>query len=758
MSAIKHPDYTQEIEKLEYILDYMRNYNEGITKIKEKIDKEVNYGLTHYNSDNAEQFNDLIINTTLQDNLNQKVKNLSKSLSKPYFARVDFIEDKSAILQKFYIGKMSLLREKDNEPLIIDWRSPVANLYYEGRLGAASYDCFDGTIDGEIKLKRQYNIEAAKIEEMYDVDITTNDDFLQASLGSSKDNRLKDIVSTIQAEQNKVIRADMWKPLVVQGAAGGGKTTIALHRIAYLLYNHEDLLSPKNFMIIAPNRFFLSYISDVLPDLGVENVLQNTFEDLAMNIIGSKFKIKPPHEKLAYFIEKQENSSEEMIKEVKKISRFKSSLHFSNIIRRYIYELELDFLPKEDFKINNVVLISYNQLQRAFMKDYAYLPIMKRVNEIKKSLINILKQKKGTVIDEVEKDFDWQIDKVRRDMEDSPERRKKIIKLADERDALMEKIRKDSKTLIREYIDKIKVKTPLEYYKDLLNGSEVNKEYFHKYISETFTDKVIHHTNSVIEDGLLEVEDLAPLMFLRYHILGIEDALSVRHILIDEAQDFSLFQIYVLKCIINSNSFTILGDLSQGIHSYRGIQNWSDLEKYIFRDGDYSFLTLEQSYRTTVEIMDAANEVIKELASEELPLAKPVIRHGDQVTVNEMGTLKEIVADIKLKIEETTKEGFKSLAIICKTLEECKEMKGYLNKLKVKTELITGTEKEFSGGIVLIPSYLVKGLEFDVVIVANASKEFYKKDELDIKLLYIAMTRPLHRLYIYSQGDKTELL
>jgi DNA helicase II / ATP-dependent DNA helicase PcrA len=757
MTALNHPDYKTEYEKLKYVLDYMKKYNDRVTSQKSRIDKEVDYGKRHYNSDNAEQFNELIINTTLQDNLNQKMKNLNKSLLKPYFARVDFKEEENKALQTLYIGKLSLLRE-DNEPIIIDWRAPVANLYYEGRIGKAAYDCPDGAVNGDIILKRQYNIENADLKEMYDIDITTNDDFLQASLGSSKDNRLKDIVSTIQAEQNRVIRADMWKPLIVQGAAGGGKTTIALHRIAYLLYNHENTLSPKNFMIIAPNRFFLSYISEVLPDLGVENVVQTTFEDLAQEVIGAKYKITSPHEKLALFIEVKDEVAEEAKILLRKISRFKSSLHFTNALRRYIHGIELDFLPKEDFKIDTTTLFSYNELQKLFLIDYSYLPIMKRVNEIKKNLVNTLKANKGAVLEDVEHNYDMQIQDARRAMKDCPERRQRIIELADKRDALIEKIKKESKTLIKDYIDKIKALSPMEYYRDFLSSSDKFKECCQKSIDEMFAEEVRIYTTDILDKGSLEIEDLAPLMFIKYHILGLDDKFSVRHVLIDEAQDFSLFQIYVLKRIINSSSFTILGDLSQGIHSYRGIQNWRDIEKYIFNDGSFSFLTLEQSYRTTVEIMDAANKVIKALGDDTLPLAKPVIRHGEPVTVSEMKSLDELADRISVNIRESLKDGFKSLAVICKTIQECTELKAKFDVLRIKTHLITGTEKNYSGGIVVIPSYLVKGLEFDVVIVANASREIYKKQELDIKLLYVAMTRPLHRLHIYSLGNKTELL
>lgn len=757
MSALNHPEYKEEIEKLKYVWSYLKNYNNQIIGEKEKIDKDVEYSITHYNSDNAEQFNELIINTTLQDNLSQKLKNVDKSLSTPYFARVDFKEENSAKPERIYIGKMSLMRSEDREMLITDWRAPIATLYYEGRIGEASYKSPVGDVNCTINLKRQYEIKNAELREIYDIDITTNDDFLQASLGSSKDKRLKDIVSTIQAEQNRVIRADMWKPLIVQGAAGGGKTTIALHRIAYLLYNHENTLSPKNFMIIAPNRFFLSYISEVLPDLGVENVVQTTFEDLALDIIGSKLKIKPSYEKLSYLVENintDTNSKETM----KKISRFKSSLHYMNIIKNYVRQIEYDILPKEDFKIDSFVLISYKELRNLFLKEYNYLPLQKRIIELRKNLVNTLKQRKNPILEEVELKYDREINEVRESMKDCPERRQKIIELADKRDKLLEKIKKESKTLIREYLDKIKFSSPYDYYKSLIKSGEDFQKCSRGILKPDSAETVRVHTESVLDSGYEEIEDLAPLMYIRYFINGLEDKFTVRHILIDEAQDFSLFQLYVLKQIIKSSSFTILGDLFQGVHSYRGIREWQEVEKLIFPEDSPSLLTLEQSYRTTVEIMDAANLVIKNLNNFSIPLAKPVIRHGDPVEITEKENVNELLLEIAEKIKDIQNQGFRSAAIICKTLEECKLFKAELNKLKVKCNLITGSEKEYSGGVVVIPSYHVKGLEFDAVIVANASKEAYTKTELDTKLLYIAMTRPLHILYVYSLGEKSELL
>ena len=238
----------------------------------------------------------------LQKKTYTKIQSLKKALLVPYFARIDFKEDNQDNTQKIYIGKTNIFDENYNV-IVADWRAPISSVYYDGELGKTKYNCPEGTIEGDLKLKRQYIIENANLIDYNDIDITTSDELLQACLKENSDSRLKNIVATIQKEQNKIIRSNMFKPLIVQGVAGSGKTTVAIHRIAYLIYTYEKQFRPEEFLIIAPNRFFLDYIKNSLPDLGVENVRQETFEEFAMKIIKEKFKIEEQNTNLIRLVE-----------------------------------------------------------------------------------------------------------------------------------------------------------------------------------------------------------------------------------------------------------------------------------------------------------------------------------------------------------------------------------------------------------------------------------------------------------------------
>lgn len=759
MSVEKHSSYKEELERCNYTLDYVEKTLESTMEKKKNLDNNIDRAKKQLTSDNSQSYIDLMINTSIRDTLALKLRNLITARSKPYFARVDFTEEYSRKTEKLYIGKMSLMRDEDQEIIIVDWRAPIANLYYEGRLGEASYCCPDGNIKGELTLKRQFSINDGILQQIFDIDITTNDEFLQSYLGASADSRLKEIVSTIQVEQNKIIRSDMWRPLIVQGAAGSGKTTIALHRIAYLIYTFEKSFEPENFMIIATNRLFLNYISEVLPELGVEKVKQTTFEDFAMELIGKRFKIKDAFEKLTMFVNHNETLEESSKNNcIKRCSEIKASILFKEIIDDYVKHIEEQFIPGEDFKIAGSVVFKYEEINDLFLKQYKNWPVVRRIDEIKKYLSNRLKVKKNAIIESIDEACDKRIMSIKNSMPDTEERRKLVVEAIEKRDAMTGKIESLSKKAVNEYIKKISKFSPYQYYFDFINDENLFNNILNGRISKVEADFLRESTLNVLNSGYLEIEDVAPIIYLKYSIYGMEEKLTVKHIVIDEGQDFSVFQLYVLKRIVKDSSFTILGDLCQSIHSYRGIKRWEDVIDSVFDDRKCEFLTLEKSYRTTVEIMEAANKVISKIKDRNMVLGRPVIRHGEKVNLIKKDNMKDILESVIIDIKRFEREGFKSIAIVCKTIDACRNILLKLKKDLEKIDIISGKEDEYKSGLVVVPSYLTKGLEFDIVMIINQGEDVYREDELDIKLLYVSMTRALHKLYIYYYGQISPLL
>ncbi len=748
MSFKNHYSYPEEHAHLTETLDLVDKTLQESRQSKSKIDKEIDRLSKSGSSDSSLDYVDLSVGKLLQGAVALKLKNLFEAEKKPYFARIDFMEDGARDLEKLYIGKMCLIREEDMKPVIIDWRAPVASLYYEERLGSAHYLCPKGDVHGELKIKRQFSIENGELLNIFDIDITTNDEFLQGYLGANADNRLKDIVSTIQAEQNQIIRADMWTPLIVQGAAGSGKTTIALHRIAYLVYTHDKSFNPESFMIIAPNTLFLNYISEILPELGVDRVRQTTFENFGMDLIGKRFKFRDPNEKLMFLAMGKDKEQAEKLKEA---SSLKCSMRYKELLDSFLDAVEASMLPQKDFSIINETVMTYEELQSLFIQEYKRLPVKNRLEELRKHMTYRVSKKKTVFAARLEKDCADEVLALKETMEESPERQAIIADAFTRRDFRLKALDREGKKAITEYLAGILKKAPFEHYKDFI-----------LYLRDTATSDIEAYaaqwSQQVMKSGRIETEDLAPIIYIKYRIHGIDEKIPVRHIVIDEAQDFSAFQIFVIKRIIKDSSFTILGDLCQGIHSYRSLKSWEELIEGVFTDRRSMLLTLEQSYRTTVEIMDAANKVAKKMAIPGVPLAKPVFRHGEEVRLIKDRSMKEREESVANRIEELLGKGMNLIAVIGKTAEEC-ELIHYSLRRRIKDiTLITGAEGEYNGGVMVVPAHLAKGLEFDAVILSDASSEKYSLSEMDAKLLYVAMTRAMHIMDIHYFDELSPLL
>lgn len=738
----KHLAYT--IKYMEYILEetlkslgkYKGNIQEALSELDD-LDSSLNYTTA-------------LSNTRFLEMATKEAETLQHVMEKPYFARIDFQKKGQSVKETYYLGKTSLYEKNTQEPIIVDWRSPIANVYYDGRLGELSYESYEGEIEGYLSLKRQFKIENGKLIDYVDVDMMAADELLLEALSGKADQRLTEIITTIQAEQNRVIRSDLTKPIIVQGAAGSGKTTIALHRLSYFIYRYKERFNPEQLMILAPNQMFIGYIADVLPELGVEKIRQTTFIDFVKQCIGKKIKVRKPEQKLIGLI----NNKYENENMIKWLAHFKGTLRYKKIIDRFLKCILKQLTPKEDFYLEKFRLISSKRLKYLFLKDYDYLSYYKRLEKIENILRTEIRQKKKLIINQLEKRYDEYLDYALKIKNDAI-RKEKVVGAMDAKEERLKNIQHLAKSAVKTYMEKIPKTTLLKYYQQLFEDEEKFKIYAKDLLTDEQISFMLTYQKQLFLKNTVELEDLAALLYLQHKIFGIKKELKVKNVVIDEAQDYSYFQLYALKAALDTDMFTIVGDLAQGIYSYRGIRSWENLQKMIFPEANY--VQLQKSYRTTMEIMNMANAILQ-LMKMKIPTVEPVVRHGRKPTFVQFQNTKDFVTRIELTLKQVHEDQYHSVALIGKSETECKEIFKLLNRnIAHPVQLLKENEEMQPGHLIIVPAYLSKGLESDAVILA-ALKQSYTLDELDLKLLYVAMTRPMHQLYILSKEKNAFLL
>ncbi|MFC3039854.1 RNA polymerase recycling motor HelD [Virgibacillus xinjiangensis] len=741
MSSPKdHPDYKNEKNRLEYTKDYIQSILEVASTTqggyKENI-KDAFVNLDHL--DSSLSYINILTNARLLELIQGDIRNLSNIKHKPYFGRVDFDRDGAHQTETYYIGKVSLYRRDNQEPVIVDWRSPIANIYYDGRLGEVSYDSEEGEQRGQLALKRQYLIEHGELEEIRDIDVTTRDELLQRSLSETSDKRLNDIVATIQEEQNNVIRADLQKPMIVQGVAGSGKTTIALHRLSYFIYIYSGKVAPEEMMILAPNKMFINFIAESLPELGVEKIRQTTFSDYVFACLGKRLKLTDANEKLKALISPETEGKED----IKWVSQLKGSIRFENILKRYLKDIRNNYVPEDDVFISRFRLYPSKRLRQLFIKDYQYLPFEKRKEKIQELLKSNFQQRKKKILQQIEESFEERYDQINSRYK-GEERREKMVRLLDNKEKRTAEVKGVTKKMVADYMKKFPKKHGIDYYKELLT----DRKLLEKYAGDDFSAQEIEKLtiqSAGLKQNVFDLEDLAPILYLHTYIKGIPKELKMKYVVIDEGQDYNLLQIRALRRATGTNLFTILGDLSQGIHAYRGTEDWASFISHALPNANY--LTLQKSYRTTVEIMDLANALLGKLGKD-LPAAEPVVRHGEKPSIILVDTKKQLLEELAEKIHQEQEKGFRSIAVIGKTEKECKWIYQQLKK-QMDVQLLKDTD-ELEHSLVIVPSYLAKGLEFDAVIITSFD-ETYSDHELDLKLLYVTITRGMHSLSLIGR-------
>ena len=602
----------------------------------------------------------------------QKTK-IESLINTPYFARIDFRYDDEDEIEKIYIGRNAFI-DKFGNMLIYDWRAPVSSMYYDFELGNASYDAPLGKVEGEITLKRQFKITKSKMDYVLESALSIGDEVLQRELSNTSDQRMKNIVATIQKEQNRIIRNEKTDTLIIQGVAGSGKTSIALHRVAYFLYKYREYLSAENVVVISPNKVFADYISNVLPELGEEPIIQLDLEDIAREQLDKQMDFEKYSEQVSELLDTPDENKTERI-------RFKSSLEFVSLINNYISYIDSNYFNATDYTYNDICI------DKEFIKNryeaYKKRATFSRVDKIADDIIEKIK-----------------IEKISEKIPGKGEIRKKLLSM-------------------------FKYNNTLDLYKD-----------FFKYINK---EELFNFNNNKLENC-----DVFPYIYLKIFVEGIEGIDTIKHVVIDEMQDYTPVQYMVIKSLYKCKK-TILGDFGQCVNPYNA--NSLSLLSDIFENSEV--VKLNKSYRSTYEIIKFSEQILKQDI-------EPIERHGELPNIIKCSTLEEELKQIENTIDNFNKFDYSTMGIICKTKSQAKQI---YDKLKDKYEvnLLDIDSLEFKEGIIISTIHMSKGLEFDEIVIPMVDVNNYESD-YDRNLLYIACTRAMHKLTLTYHNEITDIL
>lgn len=679
-----------------------------------------------------------------------KMKRLKQS---PYFARIDFAEEGEPA-EAIYLGIASLLEDGDEQFLVYDWRAPISNLYYDSVPGPASYMTPSGVIEGTMSLKRQFVIHGRAIKVMFDTGVTIGDELLQQVLSRTSDAQMKSIVATIQREQNRIIRNDRSRMLIVQGAAGSGKTSAALQRVAYLLYKHRDTLQADQMILFSPNPMFNSYVSTVLPELGEENMQQTTFQEYLEHRLGHEFQLEDPFVQIEYVL--SGDKDHEYASRVSGI-RYKSSASYLDVIRRYKILLEQKEMRFRPLRFQGKVVVSAEGILEKF---YAFDPAITLANRCELLKEWLLKELSAFAKNELNEP--WVEEQIQLLDTDEYQKAYQRMKRKNKRNGESFNDYEDEKTILAKMVVSTRLK-PLRRWVKQLRFVDITKLYtqiFQKpeLFQELSTGEWPEDWHQICEQTLLKVragelfyEDATPFLYLKELIMGFRSNTSIRHVIIDEAQDYSPFQLHFLKRLFPRARMTALGDLNQAIYAHASVLQQSATLSELYGEEESELITLVQSYRSTKEIVEFTRAMVP--GGDRIV---PFNRDGDKPKVQIVHDEQELHEEITKQILSLKAEGYENIAVICKTAAESLNAYEALSSV-IPMKLIKKTTLSFERGVHIIPAYLAKGVEFDAVLIYDGSNTTYTHDA-ERKLFYTACTRAMHLLHIYSKGQPSRFI
>ncbi|MBV7272517.1 AAA family ATPase [Clostridiaceae bacterium UIB06] len=660
----------------------------------------------------------------------RRIQRYNKMMKSPYFGRFDFIEESFDDVEKIYIGLYNLMDSDNDDILVYDWRAPISSIFYRCELGKGSYKSPVGIINGDILLKRQYKIKDCKLKYFFDSSIRINDEILQEVLSRSASSKMRSIVETIQKEQDLIIRDTENELLIVQGVAGSGKTSIALHRIAFLLYEGlNSRLGINNVIIISPNSIFSKYISDVLPELGEENVEQITFDDIILKFLGKRFSIESRQIQLETLVTlKDEESFSSRIQSI----QFKGSDVFHKVLDRLIEYYEKNLIDFRDIYYDGEIIETRQEIKNFFLINKIDMPISKRLKRIENMILNKIHPLREKRLEKIERVVEKSGNHI---LEIKPFSRLLAIKEANR------------------FMKHLHSFTEIDYmllYKLLFSKKELLVKLSEGLQLPETIDKIAEQTNKNFEKGYISYEDCAALLYIKLKLEGIEEFSEIKQVVVDEAQDYYPLQYQIFKLLFKGARYTILGDFNQTIEKCGNKNLYDDIEEILDKRKSVKIF-MNKSYRSSVEINLFSQKLLNrkcELVSFERHEAEPKVLHMENRTSMDQA----IASDINKCFEK----GYESIAVICKTMQEACDIEQRLKEL-TKVAALKDADTETKGCAFIIPAYLAKGLEFDVVIIYDACAEKYKND-FDRRLLYVACTRTLHELSIYYTGEKSFLI
>lgn len=666
----------QEKEYLKQIISFLKKViGNTDASVKDHVDTLAEYkDYIWFNKDidphEIRSMRESILNHfALGESVINKHKRLTKILAIPYFGRIDFLEKKeNSKVMPIYIGIHTFYDPESRATLIHDWRAPVSSMFYDHELGEAGYRSPSGEIKGVISLKRQYRIRGGKMEFMIESALTVHDDILQKELSSNADDKMKNIVATIQREQNRIIRNEDIRTLIIQGVAGSGKTSIALHRIAYLLYTFRDSISSKDILIVSPNKVFSDYISNVLPELGEETVPETSMEQILSGVLEHKYKYQTYFGLVNELLEKPSSSLIDRI-------AYKASFGFISELDKFILHIENTYFKAADVKLTKYITIPAPFIEEQYLRFNRY-PIRRRFDAMADYMLDMLKIQ-----------YTFTVTTTGRNL-----------------------LKKEIRLMFAGNND-------IQVYKD-----------FFKWTNNPGMFKMRKgHT--------LEYSDLAPLAYLHLALEGNgNQPFRVKHLLIDEMQDYSPIQYKVIQKLFPCRK-TVLGDAGQSVNPY-GSSTAETIQKSLTAS---EIMKLCKSYRSTFEITDFAQKIHPNAELE------PVARHGEKPQILQFGSAVEELSGIMGLISTYRKSGYKSLGIICKTEQQARKMADMLKSYANDISFLSSQSSAFVQGIVITSAHMAKGLEFDEVIIPQTDERNYRS-EIDKSMLYVAVTRAMHRL------------